>query len=162
MVKYLIVERIFFFLFSLQILYLAGLFNLSKFDLFDKTCHNYILIMIAQFLNFSSFVNYHANEVAWLKGRLKSLPSDKLNEQEILQRVRFNFFFQNICCAFFFSLIKLYIFFAIRNNLLTLGKKKITLQCLIWFTTVNNWNDRLLWCTTSKTFTFTNVLSFAI
>ncbi|VDM92941.1 unnamed protein product, partial [Litomosoides sigmodontis] len=35
---------------------------------------------------FSSFANYHASEVAWLKARLKSLPSDKLNEQEILQK----------------------------------------------------------------------------
>ncbi|KAL3982949.1 hypothetical protein ACH3XW_49205 [Acanthocheilonema viteae] len=35
---------------------------------------------------FSSFVNHHTNEVAWLKARLKSLDSDNLDEQQILQK----------------------------------------------------------------------------
>uniref|UniRef100_A0A1I7VFY6 PL48 domain-containing protein n=2 Tax=Loa loa TaxID=7209 RepID=A0A1I7VFY6_LOALO len=35
---------------------------------------------------FSSFVNHHANEVAWLKARLESLHPDNLDEQRILQQ----------------------------------------------------------------------------
>ncbi|VIO87627.1 Uncharacterized protein BM_BM2438 [Brugia malayi] len=35
---------------------------------------------------FSSFVNHHANEVAWLKARLESLHSDNLDEQRILRK----------------------------------------------------------------------------
>ncbi|VDK86085.1 unnamed protein product [Onchocerca ochengi] len=35
---------------------------------------------------FSSFVNHHANEVAWLKARLESLHPDSLDEQQILQK----------------------------------------------------------------------------
>ncbi|MCP9265541.1 Protein fam65b [Dirofilaria immitis] len=35
---------------------------------------------------FNSFVNHHANEVAWLKARLESLHSDNLDEQRIVQK----------------------------------------------------------------------------
>lgn len=101
-----------FFPFFYRFLYLI-IFNLNKSTLFDKTNNNYLSVMNAlSIFNFSSFVNHHANEVAWLKARLESLHPDNLDEQRILQKVYFSFF-------------KLFLSnFLDENNQLMLGQKK--------------------------------------